>query len=79
MNCPSYYIKSIFWLILDCISTCFVLWIVLLYSEVTNLTNTIFLLISILIRIVVWASVYLPFEYYYSWTPTIICMNDNEF
>ena len=79
MKCSSYYIKCLYWLFVDSISTLFVLWIALLCSGEKNISNMIFLWIAVLSRIVVWSSSYLPFEYYYSWTPATICMNDNEF
>lgn len=79
MKYSSYYIKSLYWLFLDTISTLFVLFSTFWIVGENKISNFIFIIISVMIRIVVWASSYLPFEYYYSWTPATICMNDNDF
>ncbi len=79
MKCSAYYVKTMYWLLLDSIITMFVLFSTFWMIGEQHFSKLAYILVSIMARIVVWSSSYLPFEYYYSWTPATIYMNDNDF
>jgi len=72
----SYYKKTLSWLLLDSACT----------YAVTTFTGWVVgaphadrvALLIVLYRVPVWASVYLPWEYYWSWTPLNVCVDYGE-